>query len=85
MGKTELAKALEEWFKESFQKSSNIYQDPIYLCLRENLSQSGNWRKAPRGDPSKGGIVKAMRETQEYVLLKTPLDKSYSYYTKVRK
>lgn len=59
----ELAGGLREWFKRVMGVSGQARRkNPVWVALREIAGAFGNWRNAPRGDPSKG--FRNMKERQ---------------------
>lgn len=46
--------------------SHNPYGKKLYFVLRDELTMLGYWRRKPRGNPRKGGLVAQSRKRQRH-------------------
>jgi hypothetical protein len=58
MTEKQLAYELESWFARTAanpeSKKRRWSKNPVGMILRANLRETGNWKNAPRGNPSAG-------------------------------
>jgi hypothetical protein len=64
MSDTELAEAIKQWTKARWHDRNKWNRNPVGLAIRHAVESTGNWRNAPRGNPSKGRRVAMERKWQ---------------------
>lgn len=54
MSDKELAKELENWFKNNTNNPNKWNRSAVGIIIKQTLNNLNNWRNAPRGNPAKG-------------------------------
>jgi hypothetical protein len=54
MNDKELAKELENWFKNNINNPNKWNRGAVGPIIKQTLNNLNNWRNAPRGNPAKG-------------------------------
>lgn len=62
MKNKDLAAALQQWFNDNLTRQNKWSDNEVGILIKETLNSIGNWKNAPRGNPSKG--LKIKRENQ---------------------
>jgi hypothetical protein len=54
MNESDLAKEIENWFKNNSNNPNKWNRSPVGIVIKQSLNSLNNWKNAPRGNPAKG-------------------------------